>query len=75
MGWPLEINCHLALGAAFHRGLTGYAANEQSVPLEKSAALYQKPPGATSAVWFFHPNGCRCAHLARCRLAGVPLPL
>jgi hypothetical protein len=39
-----------ALSATFRWGLTGYAASEETGPLEKSAALYQKAPGATSVV-------------------------
>jgi len=38
-----------ALSATFHGGLTGHVANEDTGPLEKSAALYQKDPGATTA--------------------------
>ncbi len=48
MGWPLEFTSHLALSATFRWGLTGYATSEETGPLEKSAALYQKAPGATS---------------------------
>jgi hypothetical protein len=46
----LNSNVFLALSATFRWGLTGYAASDETGPLEKSAALYQKAPLATSAV-------------------------
>jgi hypothetical protein len=48
MGWPLNLSVIWRQAPRFFRGLTGHTCGEGSGPLEKSAALYQKAPGATT---------------------------
>jgi hypothetical protein len=48
MGWPLNLSVIWRQAPRFFRGLTGHTCGEGSGPLEKSAALYQKPRGATT---------------------------
>jgi len=48
MGWPLNLSVIWRQAPRFFRGLTGHTCGEGSGPLEKSAALYQKPLGATT---------------------------
>jgi len=48
MGWPLNLSVIWRQAPRFFRGLTGYTYSEGTGPLEKSAALYQKDPGATT---------------------------
>jgi hypothetical protein len=48
MGWPLNLSVIWRQAPRFFRGLTGHTCGEGSGPLEKSAALYQKPWGATT---------------------------
>jgi hypothetical protein len=48
MGWPLNLSVIWRQAPRFFRGLTGHTNGEGSGPLEKSAALYQKPFGATT---------------------------
>jgi hypothetical protein len=49
MGWPLNLSVIWRQAPRFFRGLTGYTYSEGTGPLEKSAALYQKDLGATTA--------------------------
>ncbi|CAI8774111.1 conserved hypothetical protein [Pseudomonas sp. IT-P176] len=48
MGWPLNLSVIWRQAPRFFRGLTGYTYSEGTGPLEKSAALYQKDPIATT---------------------------
>jgi hypothetical protein len=48
MGWPLNLSVIWRQAPRFFRGLTGHTCGEGSGPLEKSAALYQKPLSATT---------------------------
>jgi hypothetical protein len=66
MGWPLNLSVIWRQAPRFFRGLTGYTYSEGTGPLEKSAALYQKDPIATTAtvIWnaknadFLATNAC-----------------
>ena len=49
MGWPLNLSVIWRQAPRFFKGLTGYTYSEGTGPLEKSAALYQKDPNATTA--------------------------
>lgn len=49
MGWPLNLSVIWRQAPRFFKGLTGYTYSEGTGPLEKSAALYQKDLGATTA--------------------------
>ncbi|MCZ7080123.1 hypothetical protein, partial [Salmonella enterica] len=53
MGWPLNLSVIWRQAPRFFKGLTGYTYSEGTGPLEKSAALYQKDPSATTAGVFF----------------------
>jgi hypothetical protein len=48
MGWPLNLSVIWRQAPRFFKGLTGYTYSEGTGPLEKSAALYQKDPVATT---------------------------
>ncbi|KPX57409.1 hypothetical protein ALQ31_06191 [Pseudomonas amygdali pv. morsprunorum] len=48
MGWPLNLSVIWRQAPRFFKGLTGYTYSEGTGPLEKSAALYQKPLDATT---------------------------
>ena len=56
MGWPLNLSVIWRQAPRFFRGLTGHTYDEGSGPLEKSAALYQKPSDATTTMTLKEQN-------------------